>query len=357
VILDYLHHHPDIGAGARIAGRGAVIGRSRIGARPTVGEYATVRADGEHIGIGANAWFGEHATVHIADQVLGASVGDDVTVGRYGIVHACTLGHGVVIGESSVVMDGARVGDYALIAADTVVPPRKDLPGGYIYAGHPAKRMRAIARDELASLARSLRAGSVPPELASSRLPDFAAVVRPLPRDEDDVLRALHGRAPRVTDGFVAPTAIVAGDVEIAEDASVFFGCAVWAGDGRIVIGPRTNVQDNCILATDRRRGELVLGTGVTVGHDVVLGSGTIADDALIGMGSRVGDRVVVERGACIGAGAWVEPGTVVPAGWIWAGRPARAFRELKPEERAEFARARDIYVTYSNDYRRAAAR
>ncbi|HKU87922.1 MAG TPA: gamma carbonic anhydrase family protein, partial [Casimicrobiaceae bacterium] len=156
---------------------------------------------------------------------------------------------------------------------------------------------------------------------------------------------------------YVAPTAIVAGDVEIAEDASVFFGCVLSAGDGRIVIGERSNVQDNCILATDRRRGELVLGAGVTVGHNVVLSSATIADDALIGMGSRVGDSVVVERGACIGAGAWVAPGTVVPAGWIWAGRPARAFRELKPEERIEFARARDIYVTYSHDYRRAANR
>ena len=355
MILDYLNHHPDLGPGARIASLGAVIGRSRIGARPTLGEYATVRADGENIGIGANAWFGEHATVHIADQILGAAVGDDATVGRYGVVHACTLGHGVVIGESSVVMDGARVGDYALVAADTVVPPRKDLAGGFVYAGHPAKRMRAITRDELAALALSLRGGSVPPELASSRLPDFAAVVRPLPPGEE-VLRALHGRTPRVTDAYVAPTAIVAGDVEIAEDASVFFGCAVSAGDGRILIGARSNVQDNCILAADRRRGELVLGAGVTVGHNVVLGSATIADDALIGMGSRVGDRVVVERGACIGAGAWVAPGTVVPAGWIWAGRPARAFRELKAEERAEFARARDIYVTYSNDYRRAAA-
>jgi carbonic anhydrase/acetyltransferase-like protein (isoleucine patch superfamily) len=96
-----------------------------------------------------------------------------------------------------------------------------------------------------------------------------------------------------------------------------------------------------------------VLGVGVTIGHNVELGSGMIEDDALIGMGSRVGDRVVVERGACIGAGAWVEPGTVVPAGWIWAGRPARPFRELKPAERAEFARARDIYVTYSTEYRR----
>jgi len=156
VILDYLNHHPDLGLGARIASLGAVIGRSRVGARPTLGEYATVRADGENIGIGANAWFGEHSTVHIADQILGAAVGDDATVGRYGVVHACTLGHGVVIGESSVVMDGARVGDYALIAADTVVPPRKDLPGGFLYAGHPAKRMRAIARDELAALAHSL---------------------------------------------------------------------------------------------------------------------------------------------------------------------------------------------------------
>ena len=68
-------------------------------------------------------------------------------------------------------------------------------------------------------------------------------------------------------------------------------------------------------------------------------------------MGSRIGDGVVVEQGGCIGAGAWVEPGTVVRAGWIWAGRPARAFRELKPEERTEFARARDIYVGYSADY------
>ena len=111
-------------------------------------------------------------------------------------------------------------------------------------------------------------------------------------------------------------------------------------------------MQDNSILATDRERGDLVLGAGVTIGHNVQLGSGTIGDDALIGMGSRVGNRVVVERGGCIGAGAWVEPGTLVPAGWIWAGRPARAFRELKPAERTEFARARDIYVAYSSDYR-----
>lgn len=353
LILDYLQYKPAIGGELHVAERGALIGRSTIGGCSALGEYATVRADGENIRVGANAWFGDHATVHIADQIRGAVIGNDVTVGRYGIAHACTLGDGVVIGESAAVMDDATVGPHAVIGGDSIVPPRKQLAGGFLYAGHPARPVREITPAEAASFARDLRAGRPAAELVSQHLPAWTAVVQPLPPGTGTSLRELHGRSPRVANAYVAPTAIVAGDVEIHDDASVFFGCAVCAGDGRIVIGPRTNVQDNCILATDRARGKLVLGNGVTIGHNVQLGSGTIGEDALIGMGSRVGDHVVVERGGCIGAGAWVEPDTTVRAGWIWAGRPARPFRELKPEERAEFARARDIYVTYSTDYRR----
>jgi carbonic anhydrase/acetyltransferase-like protein (isoleucine patch superfamily) len=352
LILDYLQYTPNLGAELRVAARGALIGRATIGPHSAFGDYATVRADGENIGVGANAWFGEHATVHIADEILGAAIGNGVTVGRYGVVHACTLGNGVVIGESSVVMDGASVGADAMIAADSVVPPRKALPGRFVYAGHPAKPLREIAREEMEGYALAMRRGHPPPELASTHLPMWTAVVQTLPQQPGGPLYALRGRSPRVGRAYVAPTAIVAGDVDIADDASVFFGCAVCAGDGRIVIGARTNVQDNCILATDRRRGDLALGAGVTIGHNVQLGSGTIGDDALVGMGSRVGDNIVVERGGCIGAGAWVEPGTIVPAGWIWAGRPARAFRALKLAEIQEFARARDIYVGYSREYR-----
>jgi carbonic anhydrase/acetyltransferase-like protein (isoleucine patch superfamily) len=356
LILDYLRHTPAIGGALDVAARGALIGRSTIGARSALCDYATVRGDGEDIRIGANAWFGDHATVHIADQIRGAVIGDDVTIGRHGIAHACTLGDGVVIGESSIVMDDASVGPHAVIAGDSTVPPRKKLAGGFLYAGHPAKPVREVTLAEAQSLGCDLRSGRPAAELQSRRLPAWSDVVRTLAQANGAPLRALHGRLPRAGNAYVAPTAIVAGDVEIGDDASVFFGCAVCAGDGRIVIGARSNVQDNCFLATDRRRGDLVLGLGVTIGHNVQLGSGTIGDDALVGMGSRVGDHVVVERGGCIGAGAWVEPHTVVRAGWIWAGRPARAFRELKPEERAEFARARDIYVTYSADYRRGNA-
>jgi carbonic anhydrase/acetyltransferase-like protein (isoleucine patch superfamily) len=352
LILDYLQYTPAIGGALDISGHGALIGRSTIGAHSTLGDCATVRADGENVRVGANAWFGSHATVHIADQIRGAVIGDDVTVASYGIAHACTLGDGVVIGESSAVMDDASVGDHAVIAGDSLVPPRKQLPGGFLYAGHPAKPVRAITHDEAKAFADSVRSGHAAPELVSNRLPIWGDLIRSLPAGGAGSLREVDGRAPRVTHAFVAPTAVVAGDVELHEDASIFFGCAVCAGDGRIVIGARTNVQDNCILETNRGRGDLVLGAGVTIGHNVQLGSGRIDDDALIGMGSRVGDGVIVERGGCIGAGAWVEPGTVVPAGWIWAGRPARPFRQLKPAERAEFARARDIYVTYSSDYR-----
>jgi carbonic anhydrase/acetyltransferase-like protein (isoleucine patch superfamily) len=352
LILEYLRYSPTIAGALDIAQHGALIGRSTIGADAVLRDYATVRADGENIRIGANAWFGEHATVHIADQIRGAVIGNDVTVGTYGIAHACTLGDGVVIGESSAVMDDASVGDFAVIAGDSLVPPRKQLPGGFLYAGHPAKPVRPIGRDEARAFADGLRKGRAAPALASRRPPEWDRVMQSLPAVRADVRKEAGGRS-RVANAFVAPTAIVAGDVDIHENASVFFGCAVCAGDGRIAIGARTNVQDNCILETSRRRGDLVLGAGVTIGHNVQLGSGTIDDDALIGMGSRVGDNVVVERGACIGAGAWVEPNTRVRAGWIWAGRPAVAFRELKPEERAEFARARDIYVAYSTDYRK----
>jgi carbonic anhydrase/acetyltransferase-like protein (isoleucine patch superfamily) len=83
------------------------------------------------------------------------------------------------------------------------------------------------------------------------------------------------------------------------------------------------------------------------------MGAATIGDHALIGMGSQVGDVVVVEEGGCIGARAWVEPGAVVKAGWIWVGRPAFAFREIKRDERDAFAQAAKIYVQYGAAYRR----
>ncbi len=351
--LNYLHYDPALTPPSSFAPTAYAIGRMKAGRSLTLRAFATVRADGETITIGSDGYFGERATVHIADGLLPTAVGDEVSVGRFGLVHACTLGDGVVVADGATVMDGAVVGASALIAPGAVVPPRKQLAGGYVYEGHPAQPTRPISRAELELAAASVRAGDSLRDFATVDLPPLDVAPFIVATTGSGPLYARAGRAPMIDDAYVAPTAALIGDVRLAKSSSVFFGCVLDAGDASIAIGAYTNVQDNSVFVTDRARGDLVLGERVTIGHNVRMGCGRIDDDALIGMSSIVGDHVVVERGGCIGAGAWVEPGTVVKAGWIWAGRPARAFRELKPAERAEFARACDIYVRYAGDYRR----
>jgi carbonic anhydrase/acetyltransferase-like protein (isoleucine patch superfamily) len=340
--LAYREFSPALTDPVALSPSAVVAGRTQAGAGLVLREYATLRADGESITVGADAFFGRRATVHIADSLYPSIVGDGVTVGRYGLVHACTLGDGVVLGDGATVMDGAVVGAHALVMPGSVVPPRKTLAGGVIHAGSPAVAVRAIERDELARYHAALRAGG---PLEPYTLVDLPPLVQPA---------ALSGAVypARHASTFVAPTAALAGRVEMAQDASIYFACVVDAGDARIALGARTNVQDNSFLVTDRRRGDLVLGDDVTVGHNVRMGSGTVGNRALIGMGAVVGDNVVVEEGACVGAGAHVAAGTRVPAGWIYAGRPARPFRELKPVERDGFASIVSVYAEYSTAYR-----
>ena len=304
---------------------------------------SALRGDGEEVRLGERAWFGARATAHIVHESLPAVAGDDLTVGAFGLVHACTLGRGVVLGEAATVMDGAVVGPWAVIAAGSVVPPRKSLEGGMLHAGHPSVPVRAIERAEVEAMAAALRAGRPPDLLAAPGLPplDFKPIGG----------RDRGGPRPSVGAAFVAGNALLAGDVRIADDAGVYFGCVLDAGDARIVVGPRTNVQDNSIFTTDARRGDLVLGSDVTVGHNVRMGAGRIGDGALIGMASVVADGVVVEPGGCIAAGAHVAPQTTVRAGWIWAGRPAVAFREIRPAEREAFAQIVGTYMTYGRGF------
>ena len=348
----YLTYDPAVIPPHDIAPTAYAIGRMSAGASLTLRNFATVRADGESISVGANGYFGERATVHIADGLLATTMGDDVTVGRYGLVHACSLGDGVVVADAATVMDAAVIGAHALIAPGAVVPPRKNLAGGFVYEGHPAQPVRRVSRAEIEAAAAAIRAGGPLPDFAPADLPPLDAAPFVSAASGETPVFTRGAASPGVARAYVAPTAALIGDVSIGDGSGVFFGCVLDAGNARIDIGSCTNVQDNSLLVTDRARGDLLIGNRVTIGHNVRMSSGRIGDEALIGMSAVVGEAVVVERGGCVGAGAWVEPGTVVAAGWIWAGRPARAFREIKPSERAEFARACDVYVRYCADYR-----
>jgi gamma-carbonic anhydrase len=341
MLIAYLHHRPVLAGPASFGAHAIVAGRVTAGPGLVLADYATVRADGETVTLGANVFLGVRATVHIAHDLYPAVVGDDVSVGRFGLVHACTLGAGVVIGDAATVMDGAVVGAHALIMPGAMVPPRKTLEGGLVYAGSPAQPVRALDPAELARWHEALRARRSP----------AAAPATDLPADAPHVPEA-PARFARSASTFVADTARCGGAIEMADDAGIYFACVVDAGDARIALGRRCNIQDNSVLVASRARGDLVLGDDVTIGHNVRIGAGRIGHRALIGMSAIVADGVVVDDDACVGAGAFVEPGTHVPSGWIYAGRPARPFRELKPAEREGFADIVSVYAAYSEAYR-----
>ena len=354
-IMQYKGVTPQIGAGAQLFPWAAAIGRLRAGGRLTLRPFATLRADGEDIDVGEDCWFGARSTVHISDLELPARVGNRVTVGRYAIVHACTVGDSCVIGDAAVIMDDAVVGHGAVIAAGALVPPRRRLEPGWLYSGSPAKPVRRIEQEELEQLRQQLIKGAKNPLVCSTELPPLQAEHSVPGARGEAPLYELQGRSPEIhADAYVAPTAMLAGRVFLEKDASVWFGTVLIGSTADIRIGERTNIQDNCII--DAERGAVTFGNDVTLGHNVRMRAALVEDECLIGMGSIIGEGTVVKRGGCVAACAVVSPGTVVKAGYIWAGRPAREFRPLKPEEREFFRRGKEAYIRYTHTYPRHVA-
>lgn len=153
------------------------------------------------------------------------------------------------------------------------------------------------------------------------------------------LVSALEGHNPQLHPTvFVAPLAVVIGNVSIGAESSVWYGAVLRGDEEEIIVGERTNIQDGTIVHTTVGQGATIIGSRVTVGHRAVLHGCRIGDDALIGIGAVVLDGATVEPGAMVAAGAVVSPGKIVSAGTLWAGCPARYVRELKPAE-AEFIR------------------
>jgi len=342
IVLPYLEHAPRIGSRVAAHASSAVIGRTELGSGCSLGDLTLVRADGEDVRIGADCWFGEASTVHIADRLYPALVGSHVTVGRYGLVHACTVGDDCVIGEHAAVMDGSVLGAGAVIAAESIVPPGKTLEGGWLYAGAPARPVERVPSALLEQLHRAIRSGSgseAPHVLAAARAPQL----RHAPGFGVERLFAQGA--------YVAPTASIAGRVVLAPYSSVWFGVEIDAGEATVEIGEQTNVQDNSRLYAGKPGEDLRIGPRVVIGHNVRIFASTIEEGAIIGMGAVIGTGTVVRAGGCVAAGSITEPGTEVAAGQVWSGRPARAARVLSDRNRQEFARAVQVYVEYSGNY------
>jgi carbonic anhydrase/acetyltransferase-like protein (isoleucine patch superfamily) len=165
------------------------------------------------------------------------------------------------------------------------------------------------------------------------------------------IVRAYAGAWPRIhPEAWVAPGAVIVGDVEIGAGASVWYACVVRGDVHHVRIGARSNVQDGSVLHVTKDRFACLLGDEVTVGHRAVVHGCRVGDGALIGIGAIVLDGAVIGREALVGAGAVVTPGPQVPDGWLALGIPAKPVREL---ERAEIAEQRERTLTYVETARR----
>jgi len=160
------------------------------------------------------------------------------------------------------------------------------------------------------------------------------------------------GKVPAVAaDAFVAPGAVLTGDVVLASRASVWFGCVLRGDERAIRVGERSNVQDLTVIHTSRDGWDACIGADVTVGHRVVLHGCRIHDCVLVGIGAIVLDEVEIESGAVIAAGAVVAPGKHVGAGELWAGVPARKVGEVGERLMASIASTPPHYVTKAAAY------
>ena len=159
---------------------------------------------------------------------------------------------------------------------------------------------------------------------------------------EQVTLLPFNGKAPSVDPaGFVAPGARLIGDVEIGPEASIWYNCVLRGDVNRIRVGARSNLQDGTVVHVDSPKPgsdsglPTIIGEDVLIGHMAMIHGCILHDRAFVGLGAIVMDGCEIESGGMLAAGAMLTPGRRIPAGQLWAGRPAKYVRDLSEAEMA----------------------
>jgi carbonic anhydrase/acetyltransferase-like protein (isoleucine patch superfamily) len=160
-----------------------------------------------------------------------------------------------------------------------------------------------------------------------------------------------RGKSPQVhQSAFVAPTAVLIGDVEVGENASIWFGAVVRADNGPIRIGARTNIQDNAVIHVGHDS-QTIIGNDVTIGHCALMEDCIIGDGALIGSNAVILNYAKVGKRALIGAGSVVPSGAEIPDEVVAAGAPAQIRKKLEGKAVDWVNQASPEYVVLSRAY------
>jgi len=336
-LLPYSDVSPALAGPPRHAGAGhAIVGRITLGHDAWLGAGAVIRADGHFVQAGDDLMLGRGASVHIAHELYPTVIGQRVTVGANAVVHACTVNDDCVIEDDCVILDGSVLAAGVVLEAGSVVFQRSELAGGWLYAGKPAKPVRPLAPADVMMRRAALRARIE----AGAR--DWQGA---------DSLPAVDDSA------FVANTALLRGRVRAAAHSSLWYGCRLDASAGEIVVGARSNVQDNSVLVAGAAG--IRIGVDSTVGHNVTMEDCSIGDRCLIGIGSRVARGTVAQDDSFLAAGAVTTPGQVLDGGFLWGGTPARRLAPLDERKKALVLGTIVTYREYAQrlgDAQRAAA-
>lgn len=151
-------------------------------------------------------------------------------------------------------------------------------------------------------------------------------------------------------DVFIAPNATVLGDVHLGENVSIWFGAVLRADNDKIIIGARSNIQDNCVIHVDPGA-PVTIGKEVIVGHLALIHGATVGDNSLIGMGSTILNHAKIGNWCIIGANALIPSGMEIPDYSIVMGSPGKVVKTLSKEMQEKVRQNAEVYVELAKKY------
>ena len=165
-------------------------------------------------------------------------------------------------------------------------------------------------------------------------------------------IETYEGQMPKINESaFVADSADVIGRVTIEDEASVWYNATLRGDINEIVVGPKSNVQDNAVIHLSDDYGTY-LGELVTIGHSAIIHAATVKDEVLVGMGACILDGAVIGERTIIGAQALVTGGMVIPPGSLVLGSPARVVKTLDLQAQGEVKKWAEKYVRQSRKFK-----
>jgi carbonic anhydrase/acetyltransferase-like protein (isoleucine patch superfamily) len=174
-----------------------------------------------------------------------------------------------------------------------------------------------------------------------------------IPAAQGGLLYPFNGVRPTIhPSAWVAPTAVLIGDVRLGPNANIWFNCVLRADTNPIIVGARTNIQDGTIIHVDHGENFTDIGEDVTIGHAAIIHACKLRNRAFVGMGATVLDGAIIEEAGLIGARGLLGPGKMIGAQELWMGAPAKFVRKMSDEERARWDETVPHYVKLANRYR-----